>query len=261
MGKPRLCFTLLYSNGDFCLSRNFKIQKVGNLEWIKSNYEFESISRSIDELVILNIDRTGPTDKFIEDIRKVIDGCFMPIAIGGGIRNEMDAKVFFDNGADKIVVNNVLWENPRLVLNLVELYGSQSIIGSLDFSRKNGIYNLFHRDIELMPTLVDGIDIINKLGVGELLINAIDQDGTGEGYDFAALEQIATLTKLPLIASGGGDSSPKLLEGIQKEYISAVTSSHLFNFMCDGLEFARIDLMAAGVELSKWDFEDLEESK
>lgn len=258
MGKPRLCFTLLYSDGNFCLSRNFKIQKVGNLDWIKSNYEFESISRSVDELIILNIDRTGPTDKFIEDIRKVIDGCFMPIAIGGGIRSVDDAKIFFDNGADKIVVNNALWKNPNLVSFLADLYGSQSIIASLDFSKKDGVYKLFHRDIEIMPTITDGIKIINKIGVGELLINAIDQDGTGEGYDFDALQQIAVRTKLPLIASGGGDSSPKLLEGIQKEYISAVTSSHLFNFMCDGLEYARRDLINAGVELSAWNFHDLE---
>lgn len=261
MGKPRLCFTLLYSDGDFCLSRNFKIQKVGNLDWIKSNYEFESISRSIDELLILNIDRTGPTDKFIEDIRKIIDGCFMPIAIGGGIRSEDDAKIFFDNGADKIVVNNALWKNPDLVYYLAELYGSQSIIGSLDFLKKEGVYNLFHRDIELMPTMMDGIEIINKIGVGELLINAIDQDGTGAGYDFDALQQIAIRTKLPLIASGGGDSSPKLLEGIRKEYISAVTSSHLFNFMCDGLEHARNELMNAKVGLSKWNFNDLEQAE
>ena len=95
--------------------------------------------------------------------------------------------------------------------------------------------------------------------MGELLINAIDQDGTGEGYDFIALKQIANHTNLPLIASGGGDSSPKLLEGIKKEYISAVTSSHLFNFMCDGLEYARKDLINAGVELSKWNFRELEE--
>ena len=258
MGKPRLCFTLLYSDGDFCLSRNFKIQKVGNLEWIKDNYEFESISRSIDELVILNIDRTGPTEKFIEDIRRIIDGCFMPIAIGGGIRSKEDAKIFFENGADKVVVNNALWENHNLVSHLAELYGRQSIIGSLDFTKKGGVYNLFNRDIEMMPTLDEGIEIVKNIGVGELLINAIDKDGTGEGYDFEALEQIAVKTKLPLIASGGGDSSPKLLEGIQKEYISAVTSSHLFNFMCDGLEYARSDLMNSKVELSKWDFSDLE---
>lgn len=261
MGKPRLCFTLLYSDGDFCLSRNFKIQKVGDLEWIKTNYEFESISRSIDELVILNVDRTGPTKKFIEDIRRIIDGCFMPIAIGGGIRSKEDAKKFFENGADKIVVNNALWENRNLVTHLAELYGSQSIVGSLDFSQKNGVYNLFNRDIEVMPTLEEGIDIINQIGVGELLLNAIDQDGTGEGYDFDALERVARLTKLPLIASGGGDSSPKLLEGIQKEYISAVTSSHLFNFMCDGLEYARKDLINAGVELSIWNFNELKTKK
>ena len=181
----------------------------------------------------------------------------MPIAIGGGIRSEDDAKIFFENGADKIVVNNALWKNHNLVSHLAELYGSQSIVGSLDFSKKNGVYNLFNRDIEIMPTLVEGIDIINQIGVGELLINAIDRDGTGEGYDFDALEQIGRLTKLPLIASGGGDSSPKLLEGIQKEYISAVTSSHLFNFMCDGLEYARKDLSNAGVELSMWNFSDL----
>ena len=257
MGKPRLCFTLLYSDGDFCLSRNFKIQKVGNLEWIKSNYEFESISRSIDELVILNIDRTGPTKIFIEDIRKIIDGCFMPIAIGGGIRSREDAKIFFENGADKIVVNNALWADRDLVKYLAELYGSQSIIGSLDFIKKNGVYNLFNRDIEEMPKLIDGIEIMKDIGVGELLVNSIDRDGTGEGYDFEALKNIAMITKLPIIASGGGDSSPKLLDGIQKDYISAVTSSHLFNFMCDGLEYARKDLIKSGIGLSKWNFDDL----
>ena len=163
--------------------------------------------------MILNIDRTGPTEKFIEDIRRIIDGCFMPIAIGGGIRSKEDAKIFFENGADKVVVNNALWENHNLVSHLAELYGRQSIIGSLDFTKKGGVYNLFNRDIEMMPTLDEGIEIVKNIGVGELLINAIDKDGTGEGYDFEALEQIAVKTKLPLIASGGGDSSPKLLEG------------------------------------------------
>ena len=208
-------------------------------------------------MVILNIDRTGPTKVFIEDIRKIIDGCFMPIAIGGGIRSRDDAKIFFETGADKIVVNNALWANRDLVRYLAELYGSQSIIGSLDFIKKKGVYNLFNRDIEVMPTLIEGVEIIKDIGVGELLVNGIDQDGTGEGYDFDALEKIAMITKLPIIASGGGDSSPKLLEGIQKEYISAVTSSHLFNFMCDGLEYARKDLMNSGIGLSKWNFDDL----
>ena len=258
MGKPRLCFTLLYSDGDFCLSRNFKIQKVGNLDWIKSNYEFESISRSIDELIILNVDRTGPTEKFIENIRKIIDGCFMPIAIGGGIRNEADAKKFFDNGADKIVINTALWEDPDLVNYLAKLYGKQSIVGSIDFCINRGIYQIHNTEVAVMPSLEDGIELINGIGVGELLVTAVDQDGTGEGYNLDVLKKISTKTKVPLIASGGGDSSPKLLEGIEKEYISGVTSSHLFNFMCDGLEYARKDLISAGIELSRWNFEELE---
>ena len=119
-------------------------------------------------------------------------------------------------------------------------------------------YQIHNTEVAVMPSLEDGIELINGIGVGELLVTAVDQDGTGEGYNLDVLKKISTRTKVPLIASGGGDSSPKLLEGIEKEYISAVTSSHLFNFMCDGLEYARKDLISAGIELSRWNFEELE---
>ena len=89
MITSRLCFVLLYSENKFNLSRNFNLQKVGNTRWVIENYEFEEMSKSIDELVILNISKNNSYnfDEFISDLKPLIAKSFMPVAIGGGIYN------------------------------------------------------------------------------------------------------------------------------------------------------------------------------
>ena len=104
--KKRIIFTLLFSKGFFYLSRNFRLQKIGNLEWLKSNYNFDNVSFYIDELIILNVsrepDRTSEFCKVIKDISREI---FVPLSVGGGINNLEDVRNLFASGADKVVIN------------------------------------------------------------------------------------------------------------------------------------------------------------
>jgi cyclase len=261
MVKQRMCFALLYAGGEFHLSRNFKLQTVGNFDWLMENYEFESIARSIDELFILNVSRgENNWPDFILSVQQVVKQCFMPVAVGGGIRTMEHARMLFENGADKIVVNTAFFKNPSLVSDLASLYGSQSIVASLDFKR----------DSEDVPRIYicgggenTGVDIAAAVaqaeayGAGELYLTSIDRDGTGMGYDLPALGLAHAACDLPIIASGGADTSDRLAEGLNSGFVSAVSTSHLFNFMCDGLQDARSELIEGNVLLSSWNFHGL----
>ena len=96
MLKERLIFTLLMKNGSYQLSRNFNLQDVGNLKWIKKYYNFDAIAFAIDVLIVLNVEREEKNIKiFCKNLLKLNENCFMPIAAGGGIRSIEDAYLIF----------------------------------------------------------------------------------------------------------------------------------------------------------------------
>jgi len=260
MAKPRLCFTLLYADGIFYLSRNFNLQAVGNLDWVMDNYDFESIARSIDELIILNVSQLDEDwEDFCSIVSRLSENCFMPIAAGGGIRGIEQVESLFISGADKIILNSALYDAPDLIRQLVAIYGSQSVICSIDFRRLDGSIKTFKAGgkIETEVALTSAISSAVNLGVGEFYLTSIDKDGTGEGFDMPVLELAYKACSLPIIAAGGADTDDRLAEGLHSGFVSAVSTSHLFNFMGDGLKDARNGLEAEGIQMSKWNFEEL----
>ena len=261
MAKPRMCFAILYADGKFHLSRNFNLQEVGDFDWLMKNYEFESIARSIDELLILNVGRSElDWPGFLQSLQKVVKHCFMPVAVGGGINNTEQVRLLFENGADKVVLNSAFFSDPQLVTSLVSLYGTQSIVASLDFRRNDaGEAEIFINGgrENTGVLLADAVSGAARAGAGEIYLTSIDRDGTGMGYDLAALETAFKSCDLPIIASGGADTSDRLAEGIRSGFASAVSTAHLFNFMGDGLRDTREELIADGIPLSQWNFEDL----
>ena len=111
MLKKRLIFTLLYGDGNYNHSRNFNLQKAGNVRWIDENYEFLSMSQSIDELIVLDVSRECKSiENLIQELSILTKNCFMPISAGGGIKNLKNASALIRNGADKIVINSLLFQ-------------------------------------------------------------------------------------------------------------------------------------------------------
>ena len=115
MIKKRIIFTLLLSEKNFILSRNFVHQKVGDINWLKKNYNFKSTSNFIDELVIINVDEKRNHEVFFDVSKKIAKDCFVPITYGGGINNFNIASEMFKNGADKIIINSSTFKNPELL--------------------------------------------------------------------------------------------------------------------------------------------------
>ena len=128
----------------FFKSRKFNLQKVGDVNWLKENYNFKNISFFIDELIILNISKDKKEkEKFLDNIKKVSEFCFVPITIGGGIKNLNDAKFYLQNSCDKIFLNSELFNNPGVINQISKVYGEQSIIAGIDLKKENNNYFLY----------------------------------------------------------------------------------------------------------------------
>lgn len=256
MLRKRIIFTLIYADGFFYQSRNFRLQRVGNVNWLENNYKFREIAFSLDELIVLNASKKEKNiAAFSKVLNQLVDDVFIPIAVGGGIRSLEDAKILFENGADKIVLNSVLFENKGLVEQLVRKYGTQSIVASIDYKKNEEKYEVYINDgiTRLDISLQEYINYVLTLNVGEIYLNSIDKDGTGFGYDLHAIEDVAKKITIPLIVAGGAGNEKHLIEGLGREYISAVATANLFNFIGDGLPKARQKILEQRLNISRWD--------
>jgi cyclase len=262
MLKKRLIFTLLYNQGQFMLSRNFRLQKVGNLKWLQTNYNFSHISFSIDELIVLDVTRNERnTEAFCEALEALTEGCFVPIAAGGGVRTIEHAHTLLRSGADKVVVNTALYQNYGFISELASEFGRQCVVASMDIKRSaDGGYQVMAECGSkcLEGTATHWIEQVTNDAVGEIYLNSIDRDGTGQGYDMQLLDLLPPEMSKPVILAGGVGNSTHLAEGLADPRVDAVATAHLFNFVGDGLKQARSSLIASGVELPIWDIQLLD---
>ena len=137
MLQKRIIFSLLYKDGQYVQSRNFVTNSIGDTDWIIKNYNFENISKYIDELIILDISENKNMDNFLKSVEKITKKTFVPLSLGGGLRSFSGAKFFLKNICDKVVVNTGLFlKNPDFMFEISDFFGSQSIISLLFFKKK-----------------------------------------------------------------------------------------------------------------------------
>lgn len=255
MLKKRLIFTLLYNSGIFSLSRNFRLQNVGDIKWLNENYNFDYISKYIDELIILDVSKSQrDINKFSDILKRLTEKIFVPISSGGGITNYKYAKILLDSGADKVIINSSLFTNTNLINNLASDFGRQCIVGSIDLKKEDSEYKVYIKNgvEKIEKNNNEIINILKKCQIGEIMLHSIDRDGTGQGFDFKSLSFLNEDFNLPIIISGGAGNARHLIEGLKHNKIDAVSSSHLFNFVGDGLKRAREEAINSKITLAKW---------
>lgn len=258
MLKKRLVFALLWKNGKFCLSRNFKLQQAGDLMWIEKNYNFKVIAFSIDELVVLNVSRGDKEmTTFAAQVTELTRGCFVPLAAGGGIRSIDDAMLLLRSGADKLVVNTSLSRDPSLVSALAQRFGRQCVVASIDYRNVNGRREVFVENgaVATGMTVEEAVANAERLGAGEIYLTSMDRDGTGQGYDSEMLDAVAPTARVPVIASGGVGKFEHLAGWLSRPYASAAATANIFNFLGEGLREARTHIEDQGIPLAKWEFQ------
>jgi imidazole glycerol-phosphate synthase subunit HisF len=263
MLKKRLIFTLLYDAGQFMLSRNFRLQRVGNLKWLKTNYNFSHISFSIDELIVLDVSRKDRnTPVFCDALKALSEGCFVPIAAGGGVCTIEHARLLLRSGADKVVVNSALYENNDFISLLASEFGQQCVVASMDIKRTpEGMYEAMSEcgSKQHAGTAAHWVEKVARNAVGEIYLNSIDQDGTGQGYHLQLLDLLPKNMSKPVILAGGVGNATHLAQGLTDPRVDAVATAHLFNFVGDGLKQARQSLISGGFDLPIWDINLLEQ--
>jgi len=261
--KKRLIFTLLYSQGQFMLSRNFRLQKVGDLKWLQTNYNFSHISYSIDELVVIDVSRgERNAEAFRATLKALTEGCFVPIAAGGGVRTIEQARTLLRSGADKVIVNTPLYEDTDFISELGSEFGLQCVVASMDIKRtSDGSYKGWSECGSkcLEGSAAQWIERVANNTVGEIYLNSIERDGTGQGYDLGLLDLLPPVMPKPVILAGGVGNATHLAAGLADPRVDAVATAHLFNFVGDGLKQARQSLISGGVELPLWDIQLLEQ--
>ncbi len=185
-----------------------------------------------DELVLLDITASVEKRKILLNVvRRVAEVLDIPFTVGGGISTIEDAHAILTNGGDKVAVNTAAVENPRLVKEFSEIYGSQCVVIAIDAKRvytKDRMWFEVYTYGGRKPTGIDAIEWAKKveeLGAGEILLTSIDMDGTKDGYDLTLIRAISNNISIPLIASGGCGRPEHFLEAFEAGADAALAAS------------------------------------
>jgi imidazole glycerol-phosphate synthase subunit HisF len=207
-----------------------------------------------DELCFLDIGASHEGRATILDVvARTAEVCFMPLTVGGGVREHADARALLLAGADKVAVNSAAVARPELVADIAERFGSQCVVGSVDARRVDGAWEVFTHG----GRRATGIDAVKhaihlaELGAGELLVTSMDRDGTRDGYDLELIRTIADAVSVPVVASGGVGGLNDLVDGVTKGHASAVLAASLFHFGEATIADAHAALAAAGLPVRR----------
>ena len=188
-----------------------------------------------DELVFLDITASSDgRETMLDVVRRTAEEVFIPFTVGGGIRKVEDMRVMLAAGADKVSVNTSAVQNPGLIADGANKFGSQCIVLAVD-AKRTGVPGKWEVYIHggRTPTGIDAMEWIKKaegLGAGEILLTSMDGDGTKDGYDIELTRTVAELVNIPVIASGGVGNLEHIREGLVEGKADAALAASIFHF-------------------------------
>lgn len=209
---------------------------------------------SIDEIVLLDVTRPGQGSRknFYARIQEFARKCFVPLAVGGGVKTVEDFRKLLRMGADKIVINTEAVRNPQLITEAAQLFGSQCVIVSIDAKKKDyGSYEVYTE----FGSKATGLDPISwakraqELGAGEIMITSIEKDGSLEGYDNELNRRVAEAVTIPVLVCGGAGKWQDFVDGFVQSKASAVCTTCIYHFTETSIKSAKRYLTAAGVQV------------
>jgi cyclase len=193
-------------------------------------------AQGADELVFLDITASSDGRGIMRDVvAATAERCFMPLTVGGGLRDTADIEAMLRSGADKVSLNTAAIAQPGLVLEASDRFGSQCIVVAIDAKHEPGpgpSWRVFSHGGR-RPTGLDAVEWARRvvgLGAGEILLTSMDRDGTQAGYDIELTRRVSEAVPVPVIASGGAGSLEHFAEVLETGGASAALAASLFHF-------------------------------
>ena len=229
------------------------LRSAGDPAELAARYNVEGI----DEVVILDVTATLETRRALaRTIGDVARNLFIPLAVGGGIRTEVDAAAVVDAGADKVSLNSAALADPDLISRLAVRYGSQAVVVAIDAKRgptaagPNG-FAVYARS----GTSAAGRDAVEwareaaSRGAGEILLTSMDRDGTRSGFDCELTAAVSRAVSIPVIASGGAGSFDHFVDVFTRGRADAALAASIFHFSEHGVADLKQHLASAGIPM------------
>ena len=186
-----------------------------------------------DEICFLDITASNENrDTIYEVVERTSKKCFVPLTVGGGVRNIEDINKLLNCGADKVSINTAAVQNPEVIIESSKKFGSQCIVVAIDAKKNDNKWEIFTHGGR-NNTGIDAIEFAKKMeesGAGELLVTSMDRDGTQIGYDNDLMFKISSIVNIPTIASGGVGNLDHLVDGIKLGNASAVLAASIFHY-------------------------------
>lgn len=245
MHTKRIIPCLDVNNGRVVKGVNFvNLRDAGDPVEIGAAYD----KAGADELVFLDITASSDSRSIVVDmVRRVAETVFIPFTVGGGIRTVDDFREILREGADKVSINSSAIDNPRLISDAADKFGSQCVVVAIDARRRSdgSGWNIYKNGgrIDVGKDAIEWAIQAEKMGAGEILLTSMDCDGTKAGYDIELTRLISEQVKIPVIASGGAGTKEHFYDALTDGKADAALAASLFHYkeleICDLKQYLR----------------------
>jgi cyclase len=208
-------------------------------------------AQGADEICYLDISASPEGRATLLDVvARTADCAFVPLTVGGGVREVADVRRLLEAGADKVAINTAAIHTPRLIADAADRFGCQAIVIAIDARRRaDGVYEVYSHGGRT-PTGLDALvwcRQVAELGAGEILLTSMDRDGTRQGYELTLTRAVADAVSIPVIASGGVGTLDHLAEGLSAGGADAVLAASIFHYGEHTIGDAKRHLAARGI--------------
>lgn len=252
MLKKRLIAVLILRDGQVVQSVRFKHTNVIHYDPVHAVECFNKWA--VDEIVMLNVSPSAESRQgFLDAVGRISEQCFVPLAVGGWITDMDYARALLSNGADKLVINTLLADDPDRVTALARRYGRQCIVASIDVKRDADGQVEARVDRGRRATGSDPIAWARRaetLGAGEIFFNSVDHDGARKGYDLDTLAALCQAVSVPVIAFGGVFNWDHLVAGLNAG-ADAVAVANQFHYTEHSSRKAKRHLVQSGIAVRR----------
>ncbi|MFC7685719.1 AglZ/HisF2 family acetamidino modification protein [Ureibacillus sp. GCM10028918] len=193
----------------------------------------------VDEMMILDITSSiGNKEPNYQVLESLVSECFMPLSYGGGVTSLKTAERLFRMGFEKVVLNSILFKNPKIVSDIANVFGNQSVIVSIDVRKSifRGYEVYSHSGTKKQKVNIkEWTKYLEEIGAGEILLTNIDREGSWKGFDLSLVKSISDSVRIPVIAHGGAGNIKHIEDAVKVGKASAVGLGSMVTFQSEGM--------------------------